>query len=62
MSRETGGSTHRCVICRHEFIGFGHNAEPVKHGRCCNVCNDLHVIPARIRAMRAARDKERDTQ
>jgi len=26
----------------------GHNAEPVNSGRCCSVCNDFMVIPARI--------------
>lgn len=27
----------------------GHNASPVKRGRCCDVCNDTIVIPARLR-------------
>ena len=26
----------------------GHNAEPKSKGRCCNVCNDTKVIPARL--------------
>ena len=26
----------------------GHNAEPVKNGRCCSECNDNVVIPARL--------------
>jgi len=41
-----------CVICHREYQGYGHNAEPVKGGRCCNACNDLYVIPARLRKMR----------
>src|SRR5262245_45416527 len=28
----------------------GHNAQPVKDGRCCDRCNEKKVIPARIRA------------
>lgn len=30
----------------------GHNAEPVNNGRCCTVCNDTVVIPARLNMMR----------
>ena len=26
----------------------GHNAEPVRHGRCCGYCNDLVITPYRI--------------
>jgi hypothetical protein len=46
-----------CVICKEvipqtiigEFIwDDGHNAEPVKKGRCCTHCNDTVVIPTRI--------------
>jgi|DEB0MinimDraft_3_1074331.scaffolds.fasta_scaffold144556_2 hypothetical protein len=29
----------------------GHNAEPVNDGRCCETCNDLIVIPARLQRM-----------
>jgi hypothetical protein len=45
-------SSQICVICRLTFEGQGQSAEPVKKGRCCNRCNDKHVIPARIRQMR----------
>ena len=41
-----------CVICSALFQEFGHNAAPVKRGRCCNLCNDAVVIPERIRLMR----------
>ena len=38
----------KCIICGSKIQGFGHNAEPVKKGRCCGMCNDLIVIPTRI--------------
>jgi len=27
----------------------GHNAQPINDGRCCASCNEVHVIPARLR-------------
>ena len=41
----------RCVICGELIVGYGHNAVPVRDGRCCDVCNDFRVIPARLRAL-----------
>jgi len=32
---------------------LGNNARPVANGRCCNPCNDEHVIPARINRLHA---------
>ena len=46
-----------CSICNEEigveFGGWagGHNAEPINNGRCCRDCNDMTVIPERIRRM-----------
>lgn len=43
-----------CCICSSTIggMGYGHNPRPVKdEGRCCDMCNGLHVIPARIEAM-----------
>jgi hypothetical protein len=47
----------KCCICKKEIPvvnGWdeGNNAEPVKKGRCCDECNEQHVIPARLRCMR----------
>ena len=46
----------KCCICLNEIIPLigstwteGHNAEPIAAGRCCNVCNELEVLPQRIR-------------
>ena len=44
-----------CIICKEE-IGIdpisgwegGHNAQPIAEGRCCDSCNSLEVIPARL--------------
>jgi hypothetical protein len=38
-----------CSICRLAFVEFGNNAWPINKGRCCNICNDTVVIPARLR-------------
>lgn len=41
-----------CSICRLPYRGFGNNAYPVNDGRCCDDCNTLEVIPARIATAR----------
>lgn len=48
----------KCIICNEEIeiqkfpSGYeykeGHNAYPVKEGRCCKKCNEEKVIPARL--------------
>jgi hypothetical protein len=35
-----------CSICGHPYEGFGHNAQPVNDGRCCDTCN-THIVIAR---------------
>lgn len=40
-----------CCICGEEYDGYGNNAEPYAHGRCCDACNLKFVIPSRIEAM-----------
>ena len=42
----------KCVICGAEIEGYGNNAEPVKHGVCCDECNQTIVIPARLEKMK----------
>jgi hypothetical protein len=51
-----------CVICSALFQEFGHDAKPVKRGRCCNLCNDAVVIPERIRLMRLQDETVRKVQ
>lgn len=36
-----------CSICREETLGWGHNAQPLSAGRCCDLCN-VKVVVARI--------------
>jgi hypothetical protein len=38
-----------CCICGlPSIVGLGHNPAPFLGHRCCDVCNDLLVIPARM--------------
>ncbi len=37
-----------CCVCGDEIEGYGNNAEPYAHGRCCDACNYRFVIPARL--------------
>lgn len=41
----------KCCFCKKEIKGYGNNAEPVREGQCCDSCNQIFVIPARIAAM-----------
>lgn len=50
-----------CCICGKKFIGWGNNPYPLcdkddYESRCCDECNDNHVIPARL-AILASRGK-----
>ena len=41
----------KCSICGETFTGWGNNPWPVTKGendRCCDTCNSIHVIPARL--------------
>lgn len=38
----------KCVLCGKKIVGYGNNAEPLAHGRCCDECNVTKVIPYRI--------------
>jgi len=61
MSRTPEPGASECCICGKPYGGHGHNADPIKHGRCCNRCNDVHVIPARIRKMREEAKAQENT-
>tara|TARA_R110002051_G_scaffold280918_1_gene342576 strand:+ start:258 stop:665 length:408 start_codon:yes stop_codon:yes gene_type:complete len=39
-----------CSICNQRiYTENGHNAEPINSGRCCEMCNQTQVIPARAK-------------
>ena len=42
-----------CVICGEDAGKWGNNAQPVTEGQCCDSCNELHVIPKRMKSMEA---------
>ena len=47
--------TMKCVICGKTFYGFGNDPAPVKYiGRCCDDCNAMTVVLARISLLRGA--------
>lgn len=46
----------KCCLCnqRIEVIGTwkeGNSAQPLKDGRCCSLCNEIKVIPERLRQL-----------
>lgn len=44
----------KCCICGKEFVGWGNNPYPVnkdEDARCCDECNGMYVIPARLEAL-----------
>lgn len=54
MKKETGKEAFKCSICGGFFYGWGNNPWPVTIGeddRCCDACNDISVVPARIERM-----------
>lgn len=36
-----------CCLCGNKFFGYGHNAEPLQNGVCCDECN-VDVIMKRV--------------
>ena len=40
----------KCSICGHEYTHHGNNPEPLRRyqDRCCDDCNMMYVIPARM--------------
>lgn len=52
-----------CSICGNPTEDrLGNNAYPVNEGRCCNGCNEVYVIPARMRIMTGVSTKEQEYQ
>jgi len=56
----------RCCLCKKEIevkrgYSGGNNASPVKDGRCCDICNETKVIPARLK-LHFAKKEMRDAE
>lgn len=47
-----------CSICGEVIDGYGHCAQPVKNGRCCDKCNNEIVIPRRVAFFKALENFE----
>ena len=40
-----------CIICASDLPAHPKNAAPLAQGRCCDLCNQTHVIPYRTTQM-----------
>ena len=46
---EVQTSAQTCCLCGDPYAGHGNNPEPLSEaGRCCDDCNSLRVVPARM--------------
>ena len=46
-----------CSICKNDVRDkYGHNAQPINNGRCCENCNYMFVIPKRLKEMNEDRN------
>lgn len=48
------GGEMKCCLCNKPIEAKGswkkgNNAEPIKKGRCCDICNATTVIPVRLK-------------
>lgn len=60
MKTQDNQPLQKCCLCGFDIqpVGdwfHGNNAEPAADGRCCDECNSLIVIPARIAEMMSRR-------
>ena len=38
----------KCCLCGKDAGKYGNNAQPLKNGKCCDLCNEMKVIPKRL--------------
>lgn len=49
MSDKKVQTSAQCCLCGDPYAGHGNNPEPLSEsGRCCDDCNSLRVVPARM--------------
>lgn len=41
-----------CSICGKKYTGWGNNAWPVNDGECCDRCNGMFVLGARLHMLK----------
>jgi hypothetical protein len=41
----------KCCLCGGKIEGYGHNAQPLEKGTCCDECNMVKVIPHRMMSL-----------
>ena len=44
-----------CVLCAGNLPAHPNNASPIIEGKCCDVCNQQHVLPFRMFSLLSAR-------
>jgi hypothetical protein len=49
-SAKQGNPRPFCCLCTQPYKGYGHNAQPLMEGRCCDKCNEK-VVGERIHRM-----------
>ena len=46
-----------CSICKDKINDkYGHNAQPINNGKCCDTCNMTVVVPKRIENLKNAEE------
>ena len=50
-----------CSICKKHYVGEGNSAVPINKGRCCDLCNKVRVVPAKIDEAGDKDEKQFDT-
>jgi len=48
-----------CCFCGKIIRGYGNNAQPLKEGVCCDICNVMKVLPHRLRLASEERREKR---
>ena len=52
--KDKNNEIYTCCLCGEVFEGWGNNPWPLNKdadARCCDACNDLKVIPARLQGI-----------
>lgn len=53
---------YTCCFCGNTFDGYGNNPYPLNKNpkaQCCNTCNMMYVVPARMNNLKEQREKSK---